>query len=87
MVYAFENLGISLPRTSFEQSTTRKIVNAVDAKIGDLIFFETNGVTKINHVGLITEVNTEEIKFIHASVRSGVIVASTCEVYNKKDFV
>ena len=87
ITYSFEKSGIQLPRTALEQSASGKIIKIEDAKIGDLIFFGTNGVAQINHVGLITEVNFKEIKFIHSSTRSGVIVSSTDEPYYKKDFV
>ena len=87
VTYSFENSGIQLPRTALEQAATGKIVKITDAKIGDLIFFGTNGVAQINHVGLVTEVNFKEIKFIHSSTRSGVIISSTDEPYYKKDFV
>ena len=87
ITYSFEKSGIQLPRTALEQSAFGKIIKIEDAKIGDLIFFGTNGVAQINHVGLITEGNFKEIKFIHSSTRSGVIISSTDEPYYKKDFV
>jgi hypothetical protein len=39
--------------------------NLKKAKIGDLIFFKTNRRSKINHVGIVTEVLDNDIKFIH----------------------
>jgi cell wall-associated NlpC family hydrolase len=42
-----------------------------EAKIGDLIFFKTNRRSKINHVGIVTEVLDNDIKFIHASTSKG----------------
>jgi cell wall-associated NlpC family hydrolase len=44
-----------------------------EAKIGDLIFFKTNRRSKINHVGIVTEVLDNDIKFIHASTSKGLL--------------
>ncbi len=82
LVYtSFESENIKLPRSSFEQSKIGKIINIDDAQKGDLIFFKTNKSKQINHVGLITEVNRDEVKFIHSSTSKGVIISSTKEPY------
>lgn len=83
----FESENITLPRSSYEQSKIGKIIKFDDAKKGDLIFFKTNNSKQINHVGLITEVSREEIKFLHSSTSKGVIISSTKETYYKKSFV
>jgi cell wall-associated NlpC family hydrolase len=57
------------------------------AQKGDLIFFTTNGRGNVNHVGMITEIIDDEIKFIHSSVQSGVIISSTKEPYYAKRFI
>ena len=41
----------------------------------------------ISHVGLITEVSDNDIKFIHSSTNSGVIVSSVNETYYARRFV
>ncbi|MDR6761028.1 cell wall-associated NlpC family hydrolase [Flavobacterium sp. 2755] len=87
LVYTtFESENIKLPRSSFEQAKIGKIIPLNDAKKGDLIFFKTNKSKQINHVGLITEVNSDEIKFIHSSTSKGVIISSTKEAYYKNSF-
>ncbi|KRB54231.1 C40 family peptidase [Flavobacterium sp. Root186] len=87
LVYTtFESENIKLPRSSFEQAKIGKIIPLNDAKKGDLIFFKTNKSKQINHVGLITEVNSNEIKFIHSSTSKGVIISSTKEAYYKNSF-
>lgn len=83
----FEKENIKLPRSSYEQSKIGKIIKPDDAKKGDLIFFKTNKSKQINHVGLITEVSLEEIKFVHSSTSKGVIISSTKEPYYKNSFV
>ncbi len=83
---SFESENIKLPRSSYEQSKVGKIINIDDAQKGDLIFFKTNKSRQINHVGLITEVKSDEIKFIHSSTSKGVIISSTKEPYYKNSF-
>ncbi|TDP03794.1 C40 family peptidase [Flavobacterium sp. 245] len=82
----FESENIKLPRSSFEQSKIGTIIPSKDALKGDLIFFKTNKSKQINHVGLITEINSNEIKFIHSSTSKGVIISSTKEPYYQNSF-
>ncbi len=87
LIYAtFSKFNIKLPRTSNEMSRFGIKININDAKKGDLIFFRTLGNKNINHVGLIVEINDDEIKFVHSSIRRGVIVSTTKEGYYKKTF-
>ncbi len=90
LVYAtFGQFDIQLPRTSFEQSKigTTFSKNTEEAREGDLIFFKTNNNSQINHVGIVTEVLDDEIKFIHTSTSKGVIISSTKEPYYQKTFI
>lgn len=82
----FQKNDISLPRTSYEMSKKGTIVKKNDCRKGDLIFFKTNGKSRINHVGIITEVDDDEIKFVHSSTQRGVIISSTKEDYYRKSF-
>ena len=82
----FKTYDISLPRSSFEMAKVGKKISQKEVQKGDLIFFKTNGRNVINHVGLVTEVNDDEIIFIHSSVQRGVIYSSTKEPYYKKNF-
>lgn len=85
MCTTFGAFDIHLPRTSFEQSQYGVKINNEEAKKGDLIFFKTNGRSRINHVGMVVEVAPDgEIKFIHASVGNGVIISSVKEEYYSK---
>jgi LysM repeat protein len=86
MCTTFGTFDIKLPRSSFEQSSFGTKINMEDAQKGDLIFFRTNGRSQINHVGMVVEVIDGEIKFIHSSVSSGVIISSTKEKYYEKNF-
>ena len=85
MCTTFGAYDIQLPRTSFEQSQYGVKIDAENAQKGDLIFFRTNGRSRINHVGMVVEVADDgEIKFIHASVGNGVIISSIKEKYYSK---
>ncbi|TGD57352.1 C40 family peptidase [Flavobacterium humi] len=86
MIATFNNFNIKLPRTSNEMSKTGEEIDKSEAKKGDLIFFRTNGKSVINHVGMITEINDDEIKFIHSSTQKGVIISSTKESYYARTF-
>ncbi len=89
LVYAtFKQYDIPLPRTSIEQSKTGTWIgkNTDKAQKGDLIFFKTNKNSQINHVGIVTEIKENEIKFIHTSTSKGVIISSTKEPYYQRTF-
>jgi cell wall-associated NlpC family hydrolase len=85
----FAKYDIALPRTSFDQAKQGTLLgkNLREAKKGDLIFFKTNNRTQINHVGIVTEVNDDEVRFIHTSTSKGVIISSTKEPYYQRTFV
>lgn len=88
LVYtSFKKYDISLPRSSHEMAQYGHKIKDSEAQKGDLIFFITNGGRRINHVGIITEVLDDEIKFIHSSVQLGVIISSTKEPYYRKNYV
>lgn len=82
----FSSQDIKLPRSSNDMSKVGKVISKKESQVGDLIFFKTNGRSVINHVGLITEVNNDEIIFIHSSVQRGVIYSSTKEPYYARTF-
>ncbi|MBE0423460.1 MAG: LysM peptidoglycan-binding domain-containing C40 family peptidase [Lutibacter sp.] len=82
----FNQIDFTLPRSSNQQAKIGTKVQKSQAQKGDLIFFATNGRGTINHVGMITEIIGDEIKFIHASTSLGVIVSSIKEAYYSKRF-
>ena len=86
MCYTFDKLQISLPRSSSSQSEIGKKIKRKNAQKGDLIFFSTNGRGTINHVGMITEIYEDDIRFIHSSVSAGVVISSINEAYYTKRF-
>ena len=51
MLWCHKQLGISIPRTSLEQSRSGKAVNKSDLQVGDLVFFKTTS-APVGHVGM-----------------------------------
>ncbi|UUC45834.1 C40 family peptidase [Flavobacterium cerinum] len=83
----FNSFDMQLPRSSNDMAKVGERLDFKDIKRGDLVFFKTNGKRIINHVGLVVEVVEDEIKFIHSSTSSGVIISSTKEPYYERSFV
>ena len=83
--YCFRQIGISLPHNSGAQFSCGEKLDFMDEiRPGDLVFFRGRSVaSSIGHVGIVIEVvnNGEDIRFIHASTSSGVIVSRYSEDY------
>lgn len=87
MFTTFRNIEMTLPRSSSDMAANSGVkIDRSQAQKGDLIFFTTRG-RWVGHVGMITEILEDEIKFIHSSTSSGVIISSTKEPYYAKRFV
>ena len=86
MFYMFNHIDMKLPHSSQDQATLGVRIDPSQAQKGDLIFFKTTR-RGIGHVGMITEINGDEIKFIHSSTNSGIVISSTKEGYYAKRFV
>jgi len=87
MFATFQNVDMTLPRSSQEMANYGIRINRSQAQKGDLIFFATFGGRRVSHVGMVTEVVDGVIKFIHSSTGSGVIVSSLNESYYSRTFV
>ncbi|HEY8399843.1 MAG TPA: C40 family peptidase [Cytophagaceae bacterium] len=90
LVYiSFKEVGITLPRTSSAQSTAGKPVSLKDIQVGDLVFFtDRKGGKNVTHVGLVTEVRgKEDVKFIHASTKLGVVENNLYSEYYRALFI
>lgn len=68
-------LGVSVPRTTDDQSRAGRTVPLDEAETGDLVFFRPS--RKQNHVGLYLG----DGEFAHASTSQGVMVSSLGESY------
>ena len=87
LIYStFKKFDITLPRSSHEMAEVGTLIDQDKAKKGDLIFFINRGQKRINHVGMIVEVNGDEIKFIHSSTQGGVMISSLKESYYERTF-
>lgn len=85
---SFKSIDHELPRTSASQSKVGEKVSKKQIKKGDLVFFATGKKKRrVTHVGLVTQVRSGEVKFIHSSSSLGVIESSLSSNYYKKRFI
>lgn len=72
--FCFSKFGISLPHSSAAQGNVGHAIATTEAQPGDLIFFKGHsaGGSRIGHVGMITEVIGDKIKFIHSAWNGGI---------------
>ena len=80
--------GIPFPRTSYQMAQEGQKIDLREVEKGDLLYFKTTKTGKrINHVGLVVEVEGDDIRFIHATTSRGVLVSSIREGYWNHAFV
>lgn len=88
---SYKSAGITLPRTSNEQSKIGNLVNLDDALPGDLIFFKfkkSKSGNPVNHVGIVSKVEKNgTVYFYHASTSLGVTESSLSESYYRDVYV
>ena len=89
LLYAsFSEHDIAIPRVSHQIFDQADPIKMKEVTRGDLLFFKTNRRGKrINHVGLVVDIQDDEIKFIHSTTSRGVIVSSLKEGYWNSAFV
>lgn len=84
--FVFSKFGMNLNSSSSSQYLQGEKVKLIDAKKGDLIFFNGSkaGGSNVGHVGIISDVNekSDTVWFIHASVQQGVLI----DVYPGLDY-
>lgn len=74
--------GIRLPRTSRDQARMGKRVAKSELKVGDLVFFDSSGRGRINHVGIVTGPG----RFAHASTSRGVRYDKLASKYYRRTY-
>lgn len=85
---AFQKENIVLPRVSRDMAQRGKPIKNKDIDKGDLLFFRTSKSGKrINHVGLVTKVDGDDIYFIHATTSKGVLTSNLNERYWNRAYV
>lgn len=87
--YCYENWNVLLPHSSSAQANKGEEVALEEAQPGDLIFFKGSSVksNQVGHVGIITEVNSRYVRFIHSAFKGGVRYDVLNSDYYKKRFV
>jgi len=75
LVYAcFSAAGFKIPRTSRDLAEFgTPVEDKSDIRMGDLVFFDSNNAGRINHVGMVSNVEVTDVNFVHASSSKGVI--------------
>lgn len=87
LVYTtFGKVNIQLPRVSRNMAREGTRIKIKKATIGDLLFFKTDGSSRINHVGIIVDIRPGKMLFIHSTTSQGVIISSMDERYWEKAF-
>jgi cell wall-associated NlpC family hydrolase len=83
--YVYAHFGIGLERSSTDQSSQGVRVKKANLRVGDLVFFDTNGGhNRINHVGIYIGNG----KFIHASSpRYDVTITELSEDYYARSYM
>lgn len=85
---SFQEHDFTLPRVSHEMAQEGHKVKIGQVQKGDLLFFRTTRRGgKINHVGLVVEVDGDDVRFIHSTTSRGVIVSSLREGFWNYAFV
>lgn len=85
---SFRSVDHELPRSSIDQSKVGEKVKPKQIKKGDLVFFATGKKKRrITHVGLVTQVRSGEVRFIHSSSSLGVIESNLSSNYYKQRFI
>ena len=89
LVYtSFLNHNIPLPRSSRDMAQIGDQLDLDEVQLGDLLFFKTDRRKKaINHVGLVVQLDEDQIFFIHSSTSRGVIISRLDENYWWENFV
>jgi len=89
LVYvSLQEHGIPFPRTSYQMAMEGHKIGLGQVEKGDLLYFKTSKTGKrINHVGLVVDVDGDDIRFIHATTSRGVLVSSLREGYWNHAFV
>lgn len=79
----FQALGISIPRTSFEQSNVGEPIDRDELKFGDLVFFDTMRKGRVTHVGMYLDNGY----FTHSGSKTGVAVASLDDDFYSRTYL
>jgi cell wall-associated NlpC family hydrolase len=79
----YQALGVTLPRTSLEQSSVGEPVEKADLKFGDLVFFDTMRKGRVTHVGMYLGNGY----FAQSGSKTGVAVASLDDEFYTRTYL
>ena len=87
--YCFSKWDISLPHSSAAQAKEGEKIDLSQARPGDLIFFKGSSVksSQVGHVGIITEVTPNYVRFIHSAFQGGIRYDLLSADYYRRRFV
>lgn len=86
MQSVYSSNAITLPRVSRNQALMGEEISYQDIEMGDMIFFSNSPASRISHVGMVVEVTSEDIYFIHAGSSTGVTISPLSMNYWNKRF-
>lgn len=87
MCRIFSDNEINLPRRSKDQALEGMEISIEEVKPGDLVFFATMGGKNVSHVGLVYEIQDNQVRFIHSSTSKGVMISSLSDPYWNKAYL
>lgn len=87
--YVYKKLNLSLTRSSRQQYTQGvAIKKKSELEKGDLVFFGGSRRSRsVSHVGIVTEVDGNTFKFVHASTSRGVKVDVSTDPYYSRRYI
>lgn len=87
--FVYAKFGMDIAHSSRDLAKTGYVVAPTEAMAGDLIFFRrsSNPKSEVSHVGIVVEVNKNQVKFIHSATNGGVRYDYLHDAYYHKHFV
>ncbi|MCH7409595.1 C40 family peptidase [Belliella sp. DSM 111904] len=86
--HSFASVGVTMPRTSSEQSKIGKRVPERKLEKGDVVFFATGkSKRQVSHAGIVTEISRGQVWFIHSSTSLGVTEDKLSNSYWNKAYL
>lgn len=81
--YVFSRLNIKLPRCSRDMASYTKSIKKKDVRPGDLLYFSGRAIRGgVGHVGMVVDVDGDDVTMIHSSTSRGVVI----EKYNRSTY-
>lgn len=79
VTYVFNHFSIAVPRTSVDFTPVHQPIELKDAKLGDLILFTgtDTAVRVVGHMGIVSSMPGEPLKFMHSTSGKGYGVVET----------